>query len=1702
MSKRLSFFLALIFCVLLSLSSLAQDTTDTPETTPTEEVTQLAATEVTPATPTAIEEATEVATEAVPSVTAVPTDITPEVIVVTLLPEPTLVPVVSEPFHSTDLSRWSVGAGWELVAQDQGYAFRSSNEATPVISNQGLWSNVAVELQIQSIGSDFELFLRQTVDNSYRLYLPPSGKVEVYRGTTLLAEATVNPQNPNSWRHVRFSIMGDIIRVAIDGVEVLVFQDVAPYLAVGQVAFQSSFPKHSDNSGQQNSSVLVDNIRIWIPESEVTSPTPLPTITPIPTLEATPTDLPTITPIPTLEATFTLIPTITLIPTETATLTPTPSETPTATATEIAEVTEEPVDAQQPTAMPDMEEDEIIIIPPVDNGFTFEPLTLLSGCDYEVDPLIGASDISAKITDANDDGVPVTICIPEGTYTFTTGSFASNGNNAMPVITGQITLLGLDNGAIIQRSTAGGTPNFRFLMVAFDKSLTLNNLTFQNGATSGTSLAGYGGAVHNIGTLTIIDTTFTDNYANVEGGAIYNNGTLNITAGTFNSNEVGGSNGDDGGAIDNHATATISDSSFHSNIAKDDGGAIWSGEHANLTVHNSTFTDNYAGVYGGGILNFGYMTITDSVFGSQTYPNTADEGGAIYNDALNTGNPLVTITGGSISFNIATLGDGGGIKTHSSLTINSVDIVGNISADTGGAVYAWSTSLTITNDSLIANNSSTSQGGGVYVGGSNNNTTITNSTFDNNSSSANGGAIYNVGGYVTLSNATIENNDAVLRGGGVYNGATLTVNQNTVFAANGASDDGGAIYSNATLKVTDAVFKFNTATDQGGAVRTSTSGATNYVNTSCIFGNTAGNTSGIYSSASNFNATNNWWGAANGPSGSGSGSGDAVNGNVSYSGYTTTSACTLPGAYEPPEVVAISANAVYTEGDDPVLVLSAISITDIDSTQMSWATVTIDNYATLSEAEHDRLSVIESGGITATYNNLTGVLELSNAADIADYIAVLETLTFATVSQNPDEATRTLEIAVNDGSNTTTASVTVGVVAINDIPFIHLKTANAIYVEDGAAVTVLESIELSDAEGTAVEKVTITISNLLDGANEVLDVSLGSTPIQKDYTGGVLTLDGLADAADYATVLATLTYENEAQNLHTDNRILNFEFTFADTPATVINETLAVQVRAIADAPEVDLDVINVNSADFVTDFAQGLGWTTIVGTDVAITDIDSLNLSRVIITLTNHPDGASEQLRVDTLSTGIISQYSNYVLTLFGDYPLATYATVVETLQYNNTAGEPTIGARTITIVADDGAAQSNAVTSTVTVESDNSAPIVSLDADNSGGASPNYSQTIFYAESLAGVTITDDVDITDYDDTNLESATITMTEEDIDFETLAVDISANPSLIVSYQSGTLSIQGTATVAEYEAVLATLTYHNAAPVLTGTSRVVSVIVSDGDAPSEAVFATVQLEPEPKPTEYCTNWHITQGDWVDSTGQGLIDWHVVHGMYGSSGTYTARVSADLAESGKTWLVYITSSDTTYSLYNVTVGGDVLIAPQTSDQIDDDPLTYSNSYVVAGDSIALEWAVDTYTTETETLRFMSICYAEISRVDLEVSTFDTSAIVIDPDTLVISGEFNVNILNDGTAAVTQTFNVVFFEDLNDNDTYEAGVDRLLGQAQQAGLAAGQTVTVTANATGEVEFVGNLVHVWVDSSEIVHEIDETNNIFWAVCIPEAE
>jgi hypothetical protein len=300
-----------------------------------------------------------------------------------------------------------------------------------------------------------------------------------------------------------------------------------------------------------------------------------------------------------------------------------------------------------------------------------------------------------------------------------------------------------------------------------------------------------------------------------------------------------------------------------------------------------------------------------------------------------------------------------------------------------------------------------------------------------------------------------------------------------------------------------------------------------------------------------------------------------------------------------------------------------------------------------------------------------------------------------------------------------------------------------------------------------------------------------------------------------------------------------FSYTLSGGPTA----TVRVTVTCVGDAPV-------VTTSPGSTTFTPGSG-PVVVDPNVTVADLDSANLASATVVITSPADGAAEALAATTANTPITATYNtpSRTLTLAGAAPIAQYQQVLRSVTYATTPSNS--APRTIAFKVNDGALDSNAATKTLTIAATNNAPTVTTSAG-----------TTTFAQGGAPVVVDASVTVTDPDSANLTGATVTITNVlDSGQEILAANVSGAP-IAVGYQpaTGTLTLTGTATVAEYQKVLRTVTYDNAAATPNSANRVIAFQANDGSAMSTAANKTVALTAAPVVQTSPRNTTATEGN--------------------------------------------------------------------------------------------------------------------------------------------------------------------------------------------------------------------------------------------------
>ncbi len=260
---------------------------------------------------------------------------------------------------------------------------------------------------------------------------------------------------------------------------------------------------------------------------------------------------------------------------------------------------------------------------------------------------INAANTDTAVGDCSAGSGEDTIELEAGaTYTLTAiDNTTDTGDNGLPVITSQIIING--NGAIIERSSAAGTPYFR--IIENQSHFTLNEVTIRNGILP----VGAGGGIYNNAELNLTNSTVSRNFTRF-GGGIYNTGTLNLT----NSTVSGNSASTEAGGIFNDGTLNLTNSTVSRNSTR---------------LPSNTYA-------GGGINNSGTLNLTNSIIADNTGMNCLDNFSTINDNGYN-----LVEDGTCISASTSISGDPklGALADNGGPTFTHALLFGSIALDAG-----------------------------------------------------------------------------------------------------------------------------------------------------------------------------------------------------------------------------------------------------------------------------------------------------------------------------------------------------------------------------------------------------------------------------------------------------------------------------------------------------------------------------------------------------------------------------------------------------------------------------------------------------------------------------------------------------------------------------------------------------------------------------------------------------------------------------------------------------------------------------------------------------------------------------------------------------------------------------------------------------------------------------------------------------------
>jgi hypothetical protein len=332
------------------------------------------------------------------------------------------------------------------------------------------------------------------------------------------------------------------------------------------------------------------------------------------------------------------------------------------------------------------------------------------------------------------------------------------------------------------------------------------------------------------------------------------------------------------------------------------------------------------------------------------------------------------------------------------------------------------------------------------------------------------------------------------------------------------------------------------------------------------------------------------------------------------------------------------------------------------------------------------------------------------------------------------------------------------------------------------------------------------------------------------------TLTNCQFSSSFSTLPAALSSNNYAVDItpEFDNGRLK--------SSVMLTGNAATDRAAIHNAANWDVDDLNafllppvLTAAPVVTTSAgttaHTQGTPVIVDGGITVTDADNANLSSATIAITGNFQSAEDVL-LFTDQNGITGSYNSAtgVLSLSGSSTVANYETALRSISYNNTSFIPNTSNRTISFTTNDGTVNSNTATKIVSVTALNGAPVITTSGGNTA-----FTQG-------TPVIVDGSITVTDANNANLVSSTVSITggfqsSQDVLQFTNQNGITGN----YNSATGVLSLSGSATVANYQTALRSITYNNTSATPNTSNRTISFIANDGTVSSNTATKIVTV---------------------------------------------------------------------------------------------------------------------------------------------------------------------------------------------------------------------------------------------------------------------
>ncbi|MFK3798211.1 retention module-containing protein [Pseudomonas sp. NPDC088444] len=534
----------------------------------------------------------------------------------------------------------------------------------------------------------------------------------------------------------------------------------------------------------------------------------------------------------------------------------------------------------------------------------------------------------------------------------------------------------------------------------------------------------------------------------------------------------------------------------------------------------------------------------------------------------------------------------------------------------------------------------------------------------------------------------------------------------------------------------------------------------------------------------------------------------------------------------------------YVENADPVSIAPGLQIADVDNTTLSKAVITLTGLKAedvVDSVHNTGNGTTDIAGIKYTVSgpdaNGTMVITLEGTATKAQYQELIESIKFVASGDNPTGGERGVSVVVTDTGlksdgthleSSTEYTGSIKVTPVNDAPVLDLNgpaggsNSTTTFTEGNSALKVMPFMTITDPDSPTFKGATVTLTNPQANDQLYFATTNAKITVTSATVDGklVFTLTGEATQAEYNDVLKSLRFINNSDNPSSVNRVI--DVTVNDGSDSSNTAQAIIKVVPVNDAPT------SVGDGSGIS-FTEGGAGTTLAG-KVTVADVDNDNLQSGKVTLVGTQIG--DELTVGSPNGHITVTQSvvdgNIVLTLTGNATKAEYQALIDSITFKNTSDNPTTDPRAITVTVNDGALNSAASSTAVTVAPVNDAPTITFT-----GAS--------YTENGAATPLVTNLVIKDVDSGQLSSATITLSgikgEDLIVSDYYKGGTEGDTSLGIHYSLSNdangnivITLTGNASIDDYKALISSITYANNSDNPYADPRSVKIEITDVDA--------------------------------------------------------------------------------------------------------------------------------------------------------------------------------------------------------------------------------------------------------------------------------